>query len=279
MNAETKTLRFDTWEEYLSFTSKPSTISSPTSSDTSHEIARWTWTDSYRQAMTLAGKGWREGAEKLRQTEKLVAGRIPQGTDIIPQYDVAGDEADVGRYLEGDPENMVAYELQPARKPVVKFVVSFSISSRVKADSIFNRGAAIAAAIDALESSGLRCEVWAARDTKGRGGRPVGLNIRVRIKGADESLDTDRLAFALCHPSNLRRLSMRINEVYGQEYFERLGGHGYGYPVDPKREGSDEDAIILGCVISDGEWANVDSAAMKAKELIVEAERIVGNER
>lgn len=267
--------RFDTWEGFLTHVSAKPTVCDPHSEYENDRFCRFSQTKSYGEAFGLASSGWKDGASKLRETERQVAGLLPRGADIVGEYAEAGDEVDVGRYLDGEPENMIEYQLSESRKPVVRFVVSVTANSEVSTDAIFNRGAAVAAAIDALESSGVRCEVWASFDTDGAYNYGIRNRAQVKVKGDSEALDIDRLAFAVCHPSMLRRLCFRLKELDGDEMHRRMGGHSYGCAIDPEPEA---DTIVLGCLLGPAQhvFRTRERAAEEARRMIAEAEKIAG---
>jgi hypothetical protein len=130
-------------------------------------------------------------------------------------YDVAGDYVDVGRFLSGEPECFgvrVCDESQA--KPVIRINVNTAVSASVSASAIFGRGAAILAAIDVIEATGSRVEVWAVNGNVNNKGNHVHETYAL-IKSASQPLDIDRLAFAFCHQASHRRLAFSVFEHYG----------------------------------------------------------------
>jgi len=96
---------------------------------------------------------------------------------------------------------------------IVRIVANVAASGSVSAESLFVRGAVVFATIDILESLGHRVELTVARGTKAPNGSVF--QVFVLVKSADQPLDADRLAFCLCHPSFLRRLTWSVSEQHG----------------------------------------------------------------
>jgi hypothetical protein len=131
-------------------------------------------------------------------------------------HDVVGHFPDIGAYLAGEPENMIAYETVQGTAPkVVRILVNCAASAAVSTKAIEARGAMACALIDALENAGYRCEVVAALESYIMLGPGVRYSIgaRVMLKRAEEALCMDRLVFALVHPAFLRRIGFRLTEL------------------------------------------------------------------
>jgi hypothetical protein len=229
----------------------------------------WALGASYADALRMACTGWAEGFKAV----SLKADALCQahgGLELSPRFAEAGDEVDVGMFLSDEPECMVEYPLEPKRKPVVKIVVSASFSAGIGAEEIYNRGAAVLAAIDLLEGSGVRVEVDLDMGTE------TGRNQfrrTIPLKAADEALDRDKLAFAICHPATLRRLMFRLHEQSGQEGFERMGGTTYGHPLQPEAQ---DGAIVVPALTmaNQGDFRTLEMARVFAQELLDSASAI-----
>jgi hypothetical protein len=213
---KTTVARFDSWEEFVA----AAEIRSYGGFDSGHSKgdSHFYGTESIAEATSLARKGWPEGAARVQAIRAEIASAINAIVNARVQsigYDVCGDYVDVGRYLSGEPECFGTRTDDPcAAKPVVKVSVNTAVSCGVSQEAIFARGAAILAAIDVIESAGKRVELWAVN------GALAGCNKKthetyVLVKPADQHLDCDRLAFALCHASTHRRLCFSVFEKYG----------------------------------------------------------------
>lgn len=254
---------FDGWSDLLDHATKPAGVNYGESSMTDPYHYQWTLTRNFEAAVRLAKEGWPDGLAATDVELRNLTAALPKGDDLVVQYTEAGDEPDVGLYLEGEPENMIEFPLRPVGKPVAKLVVSVCYSSGIPAEAITRRGAVVMAVVDALEAMGVRMEIIAdwtgtAEDT---------FCYRVPVKHAEEPMDRDRVAFALCHPSMLRRFMFRLNELT-ESRFMRRGGGSYGSPRNPLPE---PDAFVMPCMHYETEaWRSPATAALEARRIIAE---------
>lgn len=158
---------------------------------------------------------------------------------VTQYYDVCGGEVHMGRYLSGEIENMIEYE--PMRVAsvgrVVTLCVSSTVSGVVSAASYLKRGAAIVALAVALEESQHSVEIWLDRTiTKSYTGKLY--TAKVLLKGCNDSVDPEVLAYWLAHPSVLR--------VHG------FAQESPGTPQSPI-ESLPEGTIYIDCVRSDAD--------------------------
>lgn len=179
--------------------------------------------------LTLARTGWADGLDAVADVRDALWDSLGDSVERpSPRYAVAGQHVDVGRWLTGHPECMVAapMEVETGVGRVAKVTVNGAVSGGVRADTLVYRGAAIALVVDALEACGVRCEVeW-----------QMGIDdsqlLRVPLKAADQPLDIDRLTFALAHPCMLRRLVFSWMECQPREWRDAHSvGGGYGAPA------------------------------------------------
>lgn len=209
--------------------------------------------DSWEHAEDLALHGW-QGVESdtLEIVESAVALVEAEHDELgfTPVWDVAGCEVDVGRYLSGEPENMIDYHIVPVPKVgrVITLCASVSVSCAVRSDALKRRGYGIAALAFALSRLGFSVELWA--DLSATKGATTG-RIRVLVKGANDELDPARVMFAYAHPAMLRGLCFAGMHAFPHSVREALGvGRDYGCPADPKRDLPDG-TIYLPCVFSE----------------------------
>lgn len=183
----------------------------PDSGRSSRDSRSWSGTDSFDECITLARNGWQGGRDDVEAMRQDIQARGDSRIADAVVYDVAGDEADVDRMLSGEPEFMRRFESVevPQSGRIVKVVVNITASGSVKRDNYIRRGAAALVLIDALESAGLRCEVVIAERCEGIGGTFYATAV---VKRAQDSVDVDTLAFAVAHPSVLRRLIFSLME-------------------------------------------------------------------
>jgi hypothetical protein len=107
--------------------------------------------------------------------------------------------------------------------PIVKIYADVGATSSTEASAMIRKGSAIVALIDQIEQSGQRVELIACQRTNTRGYEYDEQRIFITVKRADEVLDLDRIAFALAHPSMLRRVCFRIMEFTYSGYVSGYG--------------------------------------------------------
>lgn len=263
---------FNGWSGFVAEASRPCVVphggyDAPVSDDRSPSTTRWARSASLDEALRLAKSGWPEGLRKVRKVKDDLDRSIGELVGIEASYQVAGDEVDVGVTLSGEPENMIEYALVNVDKPVVRFVVGLAASASVKPEEYYNRGAAVCAVIDHLESEGIRCEVVLKIDVISGYAITNNFHEVVELKRASEPLDIDKLAFALAHPSTLRRLYFRIAESRSVEEYKARGGGSYGSVGDTTAE--KDEILVPGMFYGDGvDWSTAEGAAEGAKALL-----------
>jgi hypothetical protein len=147
-------------------------------------------------------------------------------------YDVIGEVVDVGRFLDGEPENMLTFAPQPAER-VVQIVVDIGASSDIPDKSIRERGSAIFRAIRALELRGYSVGLTVALRSKADS--PLMLQTEIVLKQPGEHLSPAVAAFWICSSAALRRCWFAMMEREPQKIRKDFGFHfggGYGYPRD-----------------------------------------------
>lgn len=174
----------------------------------------FTGTRSYREAEALLRDGWPAGAEEARKLSASLTAEMAEAISTerpAPVWDVAGDDADVARFLSGEPENMMAWEPEhvPAAGRVVRLLLGGRVACHVGEQDLQRVAVLMAAAADVLEARGVRVEIvvsyaleWGAKV----------LEIRHRLKAAEEPLDLPRIAAGM-HPSAFRRIAFRWAET------------------------------------------------------------------
>lgn len=209
--------QFDAWESFIA----AAEVVSYSGWDGGHYRGNKEFygTATFAEAASLARNGWAEGAARVQEIKATVASAITALVAARTQsigYDVAGDYVDIGRYLSGEPECFGTQVEDPSlSKQVVRINVNTAVSCGVSQHAIFARGAAILAAIDVIESTGRRVEVWAVNGARAHQGKLHVHETYVLVKAADQHLDIDRLAFALCHAATHRRLCFSVFEAVG----------------------------------------------------------------
>lgn len=208
--------KFDSWESFV----EAASIVSYSGSCGGHSTGDKSFygTSSFGEAAKLAREGWQDGVNRVQQIRAKIATAVQSLVSRRAEsigYDVFGEYVDVGRFLTGEPECFgVRVSDDSSSNRVVRINVNIGVSGSVSHSAIFSRGAVAIAAIDVIESSGVRVEVYGVHGSLKSDGSAIH-ETHVLLKSANQPLDIDRLVFALCHPSSLRRLCFSIIEKYG----------------------------------------------------------------
>lgn len=178
--------------------------------------------ENWQAAEKLATEGWHEGASKLKAgmtkavSSKAGARLLKKRT--VRKYDVSGDECDVALYCAGEAENMATTHRVITKGKTVKILrCAVSFSCGVTSQCIERYAVAVACAVQRIEASGHRVELWAMENSSqapcglGTPTEGVVFSMATKIKSADSRLHPAQLAFA-CHPAFLRRLAFAVLE-------------------------------------------------------------------
>tara|TARA_R100000808_G_scaffold23210_1_gene51257 strand:- start:30 stop:839 length:810 start_codon:yes stop_codon:yes gene_type:complete len=207
------------------------------SRSTGAEAEKFTGTSTFQEACRLATEGWSAGRKRLLESQREIefAGSCKS---LEPEFffDVAGDEPEVARFLEGEPENMMEYQFDYTDKQankVQKITLDICTGAGTSADRFPRVGACMLMIADALESAGYRVEIDLSMISDSKG---LKIDVLARMKEADQPLDLNSLAFWSMHPSALRRFEFAL---YERECPQEFYCHSYGGSVKtkPKHEG------------------------------------------
>ncbi len=192
---------------------------------------------SLASAITLGWQGWPEGKTRLQNILKRIESLrlMPQAWRAGPVWDVAGEEPDVARFLEGSPENMMTItpQIQPHGK-VLRLLVEGGYSSYRKPEHVLLRGAALLSAIHTAKMLGYTMDItlmFCVRTLDAR----ENMEVTIPILRAGDVLDLDRLAFMTLHPCVLRRLMFAMCECESESMRRTFGfqsNDGYGIPYE-----------------------------------------------
>ena len=244
---------FNSFDEFLAKVQEPDNPKGKFKQHASASEGRshsWDLGAGWEGAIRMANEGWPEGLKKMQAMSSLL--ELPSGSrsyEPQPVLALAGDEVDIGLYLSGEPECMIDWETRetPSFGKVVTIYCHLTGNCNVSADALFRRGSVAYLIIDALESCGIRCEVWglpkcSKKHRKRATTTDPDFLAKVLLKEADAPIEPDRMAYMLGHPAVFRRLGFRLWELDPQ-----AKGQSYGYTVDPPASILDnEDVIFLG---------------------------------
>lgn len=221
--------------------------------------------DSISDALKLARNGWQGVECEAMDIVDSAIDSIEAETDVTafrPRFGVSGAEVDLGRYLSGEPECMIDYDLieAPSAGRVITLCASVCVSSAISSETIKQRGYAIAALAFALMRLGFAVELWADITIAGNGA--LG-QMRVLVKGLNDELDHSKIMFGYAHPAMLRGLGLPV----GHEFSKALGvklriGSTYGRPA-PCIQDLPEGTIYLPQVTSAYDVPNAKDMLLK----------------
>lgn len=198
----------------------------------------WYGTHSLDEAIHLA----EQGVPALR--EKLFAAVTRQKMEAAPIWDVApvGVFPCIPTHAAGLADNMFLPmdSGMTAPKPIVRIYMNVSAGAHTKPEQIINRGAAIVNLIDTIEADNTRrVELVAVLNNYNTEKKEYRNLFSVVVKRSDEHLDWGRVSYALAHPSFLRRLMFRVQEIVSHVYDDC-----YGMPQDYPDAYPDADIYI-----------------------------------
>lgn len=175
----------------------------------------WAGTRDWDDTMQLALRGWPDGLRRIRDQVHIIERFLsPKQPRLELTHAVRGPGIlDFDHYTQGRPDSWVVWEpisdTHGVSARIVPIVFNLSASSGISAEVLFRRGAAVCALVDILEYSDIRVEILLVDLT--RYGQREHL-YKVMLKHSEDTLDLDRVAFALCNAATERRLMFSIQE-------------------------------------------------------------------
>lgn len=160
-----------------------------------------------------------ESVVKYDPTEMRPVEFEEQGNDL--EFDVTGDFIDIGRVLEGVPENMGSLHNGNPRSRRVRIVVSLAQTHYMTPKEIDHRSERVIRLVDALENARVRTEVIAIDSTTCH-------HMEIVVKRFDEPMTIEDVA-VVTHSEFFRRMCFRAAE------WSDTWRSGYGYVRTLKR--------------------------------------------
>lgn len=243
---------YDSVNDVLAHLEQDRSDDAGTSSDAGYKTSdQWDLGIGWEGALDAYTGGWAEGAQKAYElAERIKPYPIDKRTTFV--RDVAGSFPNVGAYLAGAPNAMHRPSRKTAKsRPMVHLYAPIGYSGGVDANTAFDRGCAIVALCDALETAGCRVRItltrnswmtentrltWMTENTR--------LTMRFNVKGYGERLDIDQIMFTAAHPAMFRRICFGLQERSEHKTVKAQTTRGYGQPtgivpgVDTEPDGS-----------------------------------------
>lgn len=218
-----------TYSQYIDIAKTQSDPKAPSKEKSSSDFAPYTWD----QTINMAENGWPEGVKKMlaikSKLESVIKSKNPN-TGIQYAHDF-GFALDIPRFLDGE-EPWMNFEPNYGTS-VKKLYIGTTFNANIHPKLIEQRGAAVLALVDIIESSGYRCEIISTSwEEPCRGPESDRVATLVTIKEPQDIMDFDKLAFALINPCWLRRINFAFLEKAMTEDEKKIMGvypHGGGY--------------------------------------------------
>jgi hypothetical protein len=246
--------RFDSLAALVEYGDRPFPHGSDRCASRETSNNKWSGSDSWEDAKTLAFGGWADGAARV-QKRRAAIGKMVHGASHAVQYARRGPGAlSMERYQNGHPRPYGVLVEVKGKPKVVRILVNVCVSAVVSSERIERRGAAVCALVDALESNGRTVElsIVSAHET----GYAIP-TYYATIKRAGARLNLSSVAFAVAHPSMLRRVVFAACEQETGKVWDSLR-YGYGTPTDVTPE---PDTIYLGTRPGTGDEFGSDESA------------------
>lgn len=189
-------------------------------------------TNSYAEALNLLETGYKEVAKEL--TERL-KNNSRNGFKNRPVYSVQGYQCCVPRYLQGLPDSMISSKRIAEKTKVINVYKAINYSYTVKPQMIIDESVKALRIVQMLENAGVKvnlyivCQAYQAYEEIERIREEI--TMLLKIKNANERLNLSKISFPLVHPSFLRRIFFRFEEVYEDLELNSFQGN-YGFPFN-----------------------------------------------
>lgn len=165
----------------------------------------WSGASSREHATELAVNGLpRDGIKAIDVAAEKIneMGLKVKNQGFQAMYADSGDEVDIARWLSGEEDHMLSWELSSESvRPVATLFVELAASSGISAKEIQEHGYQIMAAVEAIDASGMQTEIYVCWTSTSDS---TSYRSMVKVKDAGEVFNPGRLMFAITHPSMLR---------------------------------------------------------------------------
>lgn len=221
----------------------------------------FTMTYSFEEALNLARKGWADGAKQAREfrgyvSEAIQTQHVNKGTW---RKTLTGGGVRVPAYIQGRPDCFLSYK-QIRDTKFVTLVYTGGASGSISPKILMKKGLMTAAVVDLLESQNIRVKLILAYANNNV------TELYVTLKEHSESLDIDRIAFWIGHPSAFRRIRFAFYETIENSEI-RQAGNGQGQSENPTEQG---DIFIPRSFTAtvEPQWATIDSSINHVRGLL-----------
>jgi hypothetical protein len=191
-------------------------------------------TNNLAEAVKLATEGWHDERDALDRMLRVMQDQIGERFQTVKRSynSVHGSRVDMGRFLGGRPDHMVAYRkvATTSQGKICRLILDYGANGSTSADDMLKRGVTITALVDLLATMGISIELWG--ETTVKVGSDQTHTTLVQMHDPREPLDIDSLMYAIAHPAMLRRLTFSVREKWsGKGGASKMSSHGHGTSI------------------------------------------------
>lgn len=168
-------------------------------------------TSSFDEAINLFTDGWTSMSTEINNKLSVGHGAMINERAMQRVLSVQGFQPVVPLYLSGVPQNMVSTRFKPMKKKVIIIDKDVCYSAAVTSDEIVKESVKALAVVKKLESQNYRVNLNIVFCPESYG---KSFCFKIKIKSSNERLNVGKMSFPLVHPSMLRRLLFRLEEVH-----------------------------------------------------------------
>lgn len=223
---------FSTWGKWLEAVKGKSEMPDDDRASRTEPKNKWTGNLTYPESIDMALAGWKEQTKKVAQMSKAIFTKMASKIDRVDiKFDVEGEFVDIGRFLDNEPECMGQFDskiMAGIGRKHVRIVFNIGENCGTGGDQMIQKGSTAVALIQLLEFAGHSVECVVGCGNSGSGHQ---LDVYTTVKQAGQTIDLNRLCFALAHPAHFRRMFFSFWETMDKKLREnhsiyRNGGYG-----------------------------------------------------
>jgi hypothetical protein len=270
------------WWKYVSKKSKRGRSAADTPS-TASSMAKesdwdpWSGCATYTKALELAKSGNPDGYRQMKaQGQAMLSelGSLVEVPTTILNDEPGGYSFDVERVVQGDPDHWmhVKHDIRSGKSStIVTIVFNGTASASISTDVMIARGVAVGVAVILLEQAGLNVELIAGLASSNH---QTGVGeTYIPIKRTGDDYSPLAMAYAIAHPSFLRRLGFALWEYCSEDIDERdnwrsVMGYqkhrGYGRPCELTLKGD----LYIPSARPNDEWSSPEKAIVAIKQVL-----------
>ena len=187
----------------------------------------FTKTNSFEEAWNLCKFTYDSGYKEFSNLVRNIQFKIENKEKLVNAYKPVGSSTNVPRFLTGIPNNMRTKE-KVYINPTINIYYQFSYNCQITENQIRNRGVLTLALINYLENI-KKYNIILNFESIAQQGNEL-IIISIKLKNINDKLNVKKCYFPIVHPSFLRRLEFRAEEII--PYLKENWSFGYGRPLN-----------------------------------------------